>query len=99
MLRGSPSVTTRHRQYHHQLPCLPDSPMRQVRFDAAVEFDRPKTARRRLSTAPTMTTDVFKEFQAPDMPDTVLAGAAGLFSGHYGVWNTPDGRPGGKPGG
>ena len=46
-----------------------------------------------------MTTEVFKELHAPDIPDTVLAAAASLYSGHYGVWNTPDGRPGGKSGG
>ncbi|KAH6631281.1 hypothetical protein F5144DRAFT_547417 [Chaetomium tenue] len=45
-----------------------------------------------------MTTEIFRDFHSPDIPDTVLVQAAELFSNHYGIWNTPAGRPGGKPG-
>jgi hypothetical protein len=45
-----------------------------------------------------MTTETFREFQSPDVPDAVLVQAAQLFSDHYGIWDTPAGRPGGKHG-
>ncbi|KAK3304966.1 uncharacterized protein B0T15DRAFT_399072 [Chaetomium strumarium] len=45
-----------------------------------------------------MTTEIFREFHSPDIPDTVLIEAAHLFSHHYGTWNTPSGRQGGKKG-
>lgn len=45
-----------------------------------------------------MTTEIFREFHSPDIPEAVLVQAAELFSDHYGIWNTPAGRPGGKPG-
>src|SRR5262245_58911561 len=43
----------------------------------------------------------FREFQAEDITDAMLADAAQLFSDHYGIWGTaPSGHHGGrgKPG-
>lgn len=43
-------------------------------------------------------TEIFKEFHSPNIPETVLIDAAHLFSHHYGTWDTPTGRQGGKKG-
>ena len=45
-----------------------------------------------------MTTETFREFHPPDIPDAVLIQAAQLFSEHYGIWDTSSGRAGGKHG-
>jgi len=36
-----------------------------------------------------MTTEIFREFQANEVTDTMLDEAARLFSDHYGIWGTP----------
>ncbi len=68
-----------------------------VRFDPTVQFDRPKTARH-YRKSPKTTTETFREFESPNIPDTALVEAAHLFSNHYGIWNTPIDRKGGKQG-
>jgi hypothetical protein len=45
-----------------------------------------------------ITTEIFKEFALKDVTDEMLAEVARLFSEHYGTWDTPDGRQGGKRG-
>ncbi|KAL2024559.1 hypothetical protein VTK56DRAFT_7602 [Thermocarpiscus australiensis] len=45
-----------------------------------------------------MKTEIFNEFESPDITDAMLDEAAQLFSEHYGIWNTPPGCQGGKPG-
>ncbi|OAA68081.1 Acyl-CoA N-acyltransferase [Niveomyces insectorum RCEF 264] len=48
-----------------------------------------------------MATEIFQEFQAEQVTDAMLVGAAQLFGEHYGIWGTPpEGHRGalGKPG-
>ena len=59
---------------------------------------QPKTEGFRHPNYPTTSIVTFREFHSPDIPDAVLAAAAQLFSDHYGAWDAPGGRPGGKKG-
>lgn len=72
------------------------------RVSFAPSFSESPANRRQLPRHlknPKMTTiEVFREFQSGDITDAELAGAAQLFGDHYGVWDTPPGRQGGKPG-
>jgi len=69
-----------------------------VTFHPSVQFERETSRRRRPTMAAEITAEIFKEFESKDVTDEMLAEAARLFSEHYGTWDTPDGRPGGKRG-
>ncbi len=79
---------------------MASSPTRsgKVTFHHSVQFERKTTRRRRPTIAAEITTEIFQEFESKDVTDEMLAEAARLFSEHYGIWDTPDGRPGGKRG-
>ncbi|KAK0740479.1 hypothetical protein B0T18DRAFT_209921 [Schizothecium vesticola] len=68
---------------------------KKVTFDPAVQFERTSGNQRpkRAMTAE-ITTEIFREFEAKDVTDTVLTEAALLFSENHGVWDTPNGHPG-----
>jgi hypothetical protein len=75
----------------------PEPQSGRVSFHPTVVFDRPQTAWHRPKSS-RMTTDTFRVFQSPDIPESVLVQAAQLFSDHYGICDTPAGRSGGKQG-